>query len=53
VTGDQVLVRLRGRVVGTLTGSDADAVRAVLDDPEQLQRVLARKTGQLKRGNGR
>ena len=47
---DQVFVRFRGRLVRTLTGADADAVRAVLDDPDQLQRVVARKTGNVKRG---
>jgi hypothetical protein len=50
---DAVLVRFRGRLVRTLTGNDADAVRAVLDDPEALQLVVARKTGNFKRGNER
>jgi len=53
VTRDKVLVRFRGRLVRTLTGADADAVRAVIDDPEQLQLVVARKTGNFKRGNER
>lgn len=52
-TRDKVLVRFRGRLVRTLTGADADAVRAVKDDPEQLQLVVARKTGNFKRGNER
>jgi hypothetical protein len=52
-TRDKVLVRFRGRLVRTLTGNDADAVRAVLDDPEALQLVVARKTGNFKRGNER
>ena len=53
VTRDKVLVRFRGRLVRTLTGPDVDAVRAVLDDPEQLQLLVARKTGNFKRGNER
>jgi len=53
VTRDKVLVRFRGRLVRTLSGNDADAVRAVLDDPEALQLVVARKTGNFKRGNER
>lgn len=53
VARDKVLVRFRGRLVRTLTGNDVDAVRAVLDDPEALQLVVARKTGNFKRGNER
>jgi hypothetical protein len=53
VTRDNVLVRFRGRLVRTLTGPDVDAVRAVLDDPEALQLLIARKTGNFKRGNER
>jgi hypothetical protein len=53
VTRNKVLVRFRGRLVRTLTGPDVDAVRAVLDDPEQLQLLIARKTGNFKRGNER
>jgi hypothetical protein len=53
VTRDKVLVRFRGRLVRTLIGPDVDAVRAVLDDPEQLQLLIARKTGNFKRGNER
>jgi len=53
VTRDKVLVRFRGRLVRTLTGADADAVRDVMNDPEQLQLVVARKTGNFKRGNER
>ncbi len=40
-TGDAVIIRRRGRSV-RLTGDDADAVRAVIDDDVQLARVLAR-----------
>jgi hypothetical protein len=43
--GDTVVVR-RGRTVRTLTGADAEAVRAVIDDPAQLDRVL---TGKVRR----
>ena len=53
VTRDKVLVRFRGRLVRTLTGADADAVRDAMDDPEKLQLVVARKTGNFKRGNER
>lgn len=53
VTRETVLVRFRGRLVRTLTGADADAVRRVIDDPDQLQLVVARKTGNFKRGNER
>lgn len=53
ITRDKVLVRFRGRLVRTLTGADVDAVRAVQDDPAQLQLLVARKTGNFKRGNER
>jgi hypothetical protein len=53
VARDKVLVRFRGRLVRTLTGGDAEAVRAVIDDPAKLQRVVSRKTGNFKRGNER
>lgn len=53
ITRDKVFVRFRGRLVRTLTGADADAVRAVQGDPDQLQLVVARKTGNFKRGNER
>lgn len=53
LTRESVLVRFRGRLVRTLTGADADAIRRVIDDPAQLQLVVARKTGNFKRGNER
>ena len=53
LTRDTVIVRFRGRIVRTLTGPDVDAVRAVIDDPEKLQLLIARKTGNFKRGNER
>jgi hypothetical protein len=53
IARDKVIVRFRGRIVRTLTGADVDAVRAVLDDPDKLQLVVARKTGNFKRGNER
>lgn len=53
ITRDKVFVRFRGRLVRTLTGANADAVRAVQGDPDQLQLVVARKTGNFKRGNER
>lgn len=42
--GERVHVRLRGRLIRTLTGADAAAVRDVLDDPDRLQRLLVSKT---------
>ena len=42
--GECVHVRLRGRLIRTLTGVDAEAVRDALDAPERLQRLLASKT---------
>jgi hypothetical protein len=53
LTRDRVLVRFRGRLVRTLTGPDVDAVRAVFHDPAKLQLLIARKTGNFKRGNER
>ena len=41
-TGDEIRIRLRGRAVRTLTGAEAAAVRAVIDDDVQLARVIAR-----------
>ena len=42
--GDAIHVRLRGRLIRVLTGTDAAAVRDVLDDPDRLQRLLVSKT---------
>lgn len=55
VTRDKVLVRFRGRLVRTLTGADADEVRAAAagGDPAAVQLLVARKTGNFKRGNER
>jgi len=54
-TGRKVRVKFRGRVVRTLTGPDAeqiaDAVAA--GDDDALQLLVARKTGNFKRGNER
>jgi hypothetical protein len=54
-TGRKVRVKFRGRVVRTLTGADAeqiaDAVAA--GDDAALQLLVARKTGNFKRGNER
>ena len=54
-TRDKVLVRFRNRLVATLVGKDAEEVRAVreADDPIALQLLVARKTGNFKRGNER
>lgn len=55
VTRDKVLVRFRGRLVRTLTGADADEVRAAVasGDAAAVQLLVARKTGNFKRGNER
>lgn len=56
VTRDKkVLVRFRGRLVRTLTGADAAAVAAAVaaGDPAAVQLLVARKTGNFKRGNER
>jgi len=51
----KILVRFRGRLVRTLTGDDAaliaDAVAS--GDDAALQLLVARKTGNFKRGNER
>lgn len=39
-----VRVRLRGRLVRTLTGVEADAVRDAQGDADRLQRLLVGKT---------
>jgi len=53
VTRDKVLVRFRGRLVRTLTGGDVDEVRTAVaaGDPDAVQLLIARKTGNFKRGN--
>ena len=55
VTRDKVLVRFRGRLVRTLVGADADEVRAAVvgGDRTAVQLLVARKTGNFKRGNER
>lgn len=55
VTRDKVLVHFRKRLVRTLTGADADEIRAAVDtgDPAAVQLLVARKTGNFKRGNER
>jgi len=53
VARDKVLVRFRGRLVRTITGADADLIRDAVDagDDAALQLLVARKTGNFKRGN--
>jgi hypothetical protein len=51
ITRDKVLVRFRGRLVATLVGADAAEIRAA--DPAEVQLLVARKTGNFKRGNER
>jgi hypothetical protein len=55
VTRDKVLVRFRNRLVATLVGKDADEIRAAHQDGDsaQVQLLVARKTGNFKRGNER
>ena len=52
---DKVLITFRGRIVRTLTGTDADAIRAAVatGDDAAVQLLVARKTGNFKRGNER
>jgi hypothetical protein len=55
VARDKVLVRFRGRLVRTLTGDDAAEIRAAVaaGDAAAVQLLVARKTGNFKRGNER
>lgn len=55
VTRDKVFVRFRGRLVRTLTGADAEEICAATaaGDTAQVQLLVARKTGNFKRGNER
>jgi hypothetical protein len=53
VTRDKVIVSFRNRIVRTLVGKDADEVRAAIASGGDVQLVLARKTGNFKRGNER
>jgi hypothetical protein len=55
VARDKVLVRFRGRLVRTLTGADAAEIRAAVaaGDDAAVQLLVARKTGNFKRGNER
>ena len=54
-TRDKVLIRFRGRLVRTLVGDDADEIRVALatGDEDAVQLVVARRTGNFKRGNER
>ena len=53
--GHKVRVTFRGRVVRTLIGPDADLVADAVaaGDDDALQLLVARKTGNFKRGNER
>lgn len=55
VAKDKVLITFRGRIVRTLTGADADAIRDAVAsrDEAAVQLLVARKTGNFKRGNER
>ncbi len=52
---DKVLIKFRGRIVRTITGIDADEIRAAVaaGDEPALQLLVARRTGNFKRGNER
>jgi hypothetical protein len=55
VTRDKVLVKFRGRLVRTLVGTDADEIRDAVAAGyyASVQLLVARKTGNFKRGNER
>ena len=55
VTRDKVLIEFRGRLVRTLVGRDADEIRRAVEagDDVALQLLVARKTGNFKRGTER
>ncbi|MBL0212976.1 MAG: hypothetical protein IPQ07_03765 [Myxococcales bacterium] len=55
VTRDKVLIHFRGRLVRTLTGADAEEIRVAVasGDVAAVQLLVARKTGNFKRGNER
>jgi hypothetical protein len=55
VVRSKVLIRFRGRLVRTLTGQDAALVAAAVTagDDDAIQLLVARKTGNFKRGNER
>jgi hypothetical protein len=52
---DKVLIEFRGRLVRTLVGRDGDEVRRAVEagDDAAVQLLVARKTGNFKRGNER
>ena len=51
VARDKVLIWFRGRQVVTITGKDADLIKAAVaaGDEAALQLLVARKTGNFKR----
>jgi hypothetical protein len=55
VARDKVLVRFRGRLVRTIAGAAADQIRDAVaaGDDAAVQLLVARKTGNFKRGNER
>jgi hypothetical protein len=55
IARDKVLIKFRGRVVRTITGPDADLIKDAVaaGDDAALQLLVARKTGNFKRGNER
>ena len=55
VAHDKVIVRWQGRIVATLTGKRAEQVKVAVaaGDEAALHLLLARLTGNFKRGNER
>jgi hypothetical protein len=55
VARDKILVKFRNRLVATLVDKDFDEVRAAHEagDDAAVQLLIARKTGNFKRGNER
>jgi hypothetical protein len=47
------LIYFRGRLVRTLVGDDAAKIRAAIADGADVQLLVARLTGNFKRGGGR
>ena len=54
-TRDKVLIKFCGRIVRTITGNDAHEIRTAVaaGDDDAVQLLVARKTGNFKRGNER
>ena len=53
LAGEAALVYFRGRLVRTLVGADAAKLRAAIAEDGDVQLLVARLTGNFKRGNER